>query len=400
MRILIIASFIPYPSDSGARIRTWEIAGRMRREHEVVFAFHVRSEEDLARAEAVRRLGFEVLTGWINRGPRAVWTLACEVLSGGVPLFGLRRSRDLETQLARMQAARPFDVVQIEHFELARYGWLVGAPGKTVRAIVLHDLLSVAYARMARVETSLLWRWWREYNAWRLAKYERQLLPGYDACIVVSAREGAAVRGFTGERTAVRVLPNCVDFEAKKFLGEPEPGPPALLFVGLFLHPPNVDAARWMVEKILPVIRKSHPACRLYLVGSDPLGSLSALAGKPGVTLTGHVDDLAPYYQQCNLAVVPLRAGGGTRLKILEAMAYGRAVVSTAVGAEGLEARDGEHLQLADGADDFAKAVIELLGDQALRDRLRRNARTLVEARYSWDVCAEAHVALYEERRR
>ena len=397
MRILIVASFIPYPPDSGARIRTWEIALRMQRANEVVFAFHVRSQADMERAEAIRQQGFQVVTGWIDSGARAVLTMAREVLSGGVPLFALRRSRDLETQLARMQAERPFDVIQIEHFELARYGRLIGAPDATVLSIVLHDVLSVAYTRMAKVEPSLPWRFWREYNSRRLARHERSLLAGYDACVTVSAKDSREIHDFTPPHTVIRALPNCVDFLAKAFLAEPETGPPTLLFVGLFVHPPNADAARWMVNEIFPIVRDTHLDCRLFLVGADPLQKLSALAGRPGVTLVGRVDELSPYYRQCNLAVVPLRAGGGTRLKILEAMAFGRAVVSTTLGAEGLDARGGEHLQLADTAEDFARAVINLLQDHALRQRLRRNARALVEQRYSWDDCAHAYLTLYEE---
>ncbi len=397
MRILIVASFIPFPPDSGARIRTWEIARRMQRTHEVTFGFHVRGEADQDRAEAVRRQGFTVVTGHINTGAGAIWTAAREVLSGGVPLFALRRSRELEMRLAQLHAARPFDVIQIEHFELAGYARLLEASGETVRAMILHDVLSVAYARMARIEANPLWRLWRAWNARQLAKAERKLLGTYDACITVSSRDSAAIGNCAHPGARVQVLPNCVDFTTKVFLPEPDPAPPVLLFVGLFVHPPNADAARWIVDEILPLVRETHPDCSLELVGDDPLRTLASLVGRPGVNLAGRADELEPCYRRCDVAVVPLRAGGGTRLKILEAMAFGRAVVSTTVGAEGLEARHGEHLLLADTPRDFARAVTELLDNRALRQRLRKNARALVERRYSWDDCAQAHLTLYAD---
>jgi glycosyltransferase involved in cell wall biosynthesis len=395
MRILIVASFIPYPPDSGARIRTWEIARRLQRDHQVVFALHVRSQSDLARIEAIRQHGFEVIAGRVNTGWRAVATTLREVLSGAPPLFGLRRSRELETELARVHAAAPFDVIQIEHFELARYAQIIGGLPETVRSIVLHDVLSIAYARIARVERRPFWRLWRRYNSFRLRAYERKLLPQYTVCVTVSDNDRAQIAGFVPPGK-IHVLSNCVDSETKTLLDEPPPGAPAILFVGLFLYPPNADAARWMVEEIVPSVRAILPNCSLYLVGGGASRRLRHLGRRPGVFLTGRVDDVAPYYARCQVATAPLRSGGGTRLKILEAMAYGRPVVSTTVGAEGLPVKNGEHLLFADTAQDFVRASVSLLLDPELRNRLRRNARSFVERGYRWDDCANAHLCLYE----
>ena len=348
--------------------------------------------------EAIRQHGFEVIAGWINTGLRAALVAAGEILSGGPPLFALRRSRDLEMQLARIHAATPFDVIQIEHFELARYARLIGGSSKTIRSIVLPDVLSVAYARIAVIERSLFWKIWRKYNAFRFHAFERRLLPEYDVCITVSTNDRATISPCT-EPAKIQVLPNGVDFKAKRFLEDTNAGPPSLLFVGLLLYPPNADAARWMIETILPRIREHVPDCRLYIVGDGaPIDLLELVhSHEPSVQLAGRVDELSPYYATCEIAVVPLRAGGGTRLKILEAMAFGRAVVSTSVGCEGLSVTDGEHLLLADTTEDFASAVVSLLRNPAERERLRRNARRLVEQYYDWNDSARAHVQIYED---
>ena len=393
MRILIIASFIPYPPDSGARIRTWEIARRLLQDHEVVFGFHLRFPSDLDRINAIRERGFEVVAGGIDKGLRAATTIATETLSGAPPLFALRRSRDLETQVVRLHAAKPFDVIQIEHFELARYSHLIGPP---VRSMVLVDILSISYARMAAIETNPFWKLWRRYNANRFKSYERKLLPDFDVCITVSEKDRQEISSYVAPGK-IQVLPNCVDSDAKVFLEEPVSAPPSLLFVGLLLYPPNADAACWMIEEILPRIRNSHPDCRLKIVGADPPRFLQDLAqaNRATVTLMGSVDELEPYYAGCCVAVVPLRAGGGTRLKILEAMAFGRPVVSTTLGAEGLHVKNLEHLLIADTAEGFARAVVRLLQDANLRKNLRQNARSLVEREYGWDKCAYAHLSLY-----
>jgi glycosyltransferase involved in cell wall biosynthesis len=393
-RILIVASFLPYPPDSGARIRTWEIARRLKRDHEIVFGVHVRREEDLARVEELRRQGFGVVTGRVNRGWRAACAVVRELVSGGPPLFALRRSHELETRLAKMHAEEPFDAIQVEHFELARYAGLIGGGG--ARAMVLHDVLSVAYARMARIERSVFWKMWRGYNAWRLRAYEKKLLREYGACIVMSEKDAAAIADCV-EAGRVHVFPNSVDCGAKRFLEEAGEGAPALLFVGLLMYPPNADAARWAMEEILPRVRERVPECRLWVVGDGASEELRELARARGAELAGRVEDVEPYYARCTVAVAPLRAGGGTRLKILEAMAFGRAVVATPLGCEGLKVRDGEELLVAETSEEFARAVVRLLLDREERERLRWNARRLVEEAYDWDECARAHVSMYEK---
>jgi glycosyltransferase involved in cell wall biosynthesis len=397
MRILIVASFIPWPPDSGARIRTWEIARRFQREHQVVFGLHVRCQEDLTRLDAIRGQGFEVIAGRVNSGLRALSVAVHEILAGGPPLFALRRSHELETKLASAHAAVPFDVIQIEHFELARYAELIDRRGgnrrRTVFSLVLHDLLSVAYARMADVEPDFWWRVWRRYNAMRLAIHERKLLPRYDLCITVSSNDQAEISRYL-DPAKVYLLPNCVDSATKTFLEERSGGPPALLFVGLLMYPPNADAARWLASEIFPRVRAIYPECRLYIVGDAAPPDLINLNGQ-GVELTGRVDSLGPWYAKCDVALAPVRAGGGTRLKILEAMAYGRPVVSTTLGAEGLSLRHGEHLLLADTTEDFALAIVEVIQNRALRIRLRKAARKLVEECYSWDKYVHRQLNLY-----
>jgi glycosyltransferase involved in cell wall biosynthesis len=325
-----------------------------------------------------------------------------EILTGGPPLFALRRSHELETKLAAAHAAHPFDVIQIEHFELARYADLIerrsAHRGPTVFSLVLHDLLSLSYARMAAVERSFGWRVWRRYNAMRLAIHERKLLPRYDLCVAVSPNDRDELSRYLYP-AKLHLLPNCVDSAAKAFLAEKAGGPPTLLFIGLLLYPPNADAARWLAREIFPRVRAIFPDCRLCIVGdAAPPDLRDDLTDRQGVELKGRLDDLEPCYAQCDVALAPLRAGGGTRLKILEAMAYGRPVVSTTLGAEGLSVRHGEHLLLADTAEDFALAVVEIIRNGDLRIRLRAAARKLTEERYSWDCHIRRQLNVYRER--
>jgi glycosyltransferase involved in cell wall biosynthesis len=153
---------------------------------------------------------------------------------------------------------------------------------------------------------------------------------------------------------------------------------------------PNVRAALWFCTEILPTIRRTRAECAISIVGAQPTPAIRALERLPGVTVTGPVADTRPYVTAAAVTVVPIRAGSGTRLKILEALALGRAVVSTTAGCEGIDVVDGEHLLVADEPDLFARYVVRLLGDAAERARLGAAGRRLVEARYGWDAAVAA----------
>jgi len=166
-------------------------------------------------------------------------------------------------------------------------------------------------------------------------------------------------------------------------------------------YPPNIDALRYFFREIHPRVARAVPGVRVLVVGRSPTPEVLAWSSRPGVTVTGSVPDVRPYLAEATLVVVPLRVGGGTRIKILECLAAGRAVVSTSVGAEGLGLRHGEQLMLADDPESFARHTADLLEDRALRQRLAEAGRLCVLARYSWselgqrfaEICARVAAA-------
>jgi glycosyltransferase involved in cell wall biosynthesis len=168
------------------------------------------------------------------------------------------------------------------------------------------------------------------------------------------------------------------------------------MFIGSMAYPPCVDAVLHFARGTLPLIRKAVDATEFWIVGANPHPDVVKLSGS-GIHVTGQVADVIPYYQQSTVCIVPLRAGGGTRLKILEAMALGRPVVSTTIGAEGLDVLDGTHLFIADTPEAFAEKTVRLLRDRQLYQHIAANARRLVEARYDWAKIAERLMDVYEE---
>jgi len=296
----------------------------------------------------------------------------------------------LQTELDRLSQRSTFDVIQVEHSYMAHY---VFPPGP---AVVLdeHNVEYEVRARSAavaapgprKVYDSLNWRKLRaeEERSWRAVA----------ACAVTSERDEASIR-MASPDTPTAVVPNAVDTQYFSPASGPA-DPLSVLFFGTMAYYPNVDAVVFFLREVMPRLRRSHPSVRLRIVGSLPPRAVTQLAG-PDVTITGFVDDVRPYLERASVVVAPLRIGGGTRLKILEAMAMGRPVVSTAVGAEGLAARHGREALIADDAESFAAQVARVLDDHDLAARIGLAARRLVEERYDWRASARVLEALYRK---
>jgi glycosyltransferase involved in cell wall biosynthesis len=249
--------------------------------------------------------------------------------------------------------------------------------------VVIDDgcVYHVSYARAARLAVAPLERLRGRVRTWRVRRLEAALARRARALVAVSEDEARLMRGLSPGRSVV-VAPNGVDVDAVK----PSPPGDALLFVGLLGYAPNRDAMEWFAREVLPLLGGEGPP--VLVAGRDPGPHLEALARRhPRLQLLGFVPDLAPLYARAAVFVNPMRGGGGTRLKMLGAMAAGKAVVSTTIGAEGLALTPGRDVVIADTPEAFAAAVRDLAADRERAARLGRAARTLVEARYRWEAC-------------
>jgi glycosyltransferase involved in cell wall biosynthesis len=232
-----------------------------------------------------------------------------------------------------------------------------------------------------RVRAQLTWL--------KLSAYLRRALPRFGACTVVSAREREHLRAAAPGYKRVEILPNAIDFAAyRDTFGCPRIN--TAVFSGALSYAPNLDAMRTFLAEIHPLIQRSEPDFRLRITGRTTGVDLDALPRPSGVEFTGHLDDIRPEVAQSWLSVVPLRLGGGTRLKILEAMALGTPVVSTPKGADGLAVTHEHNILLADEPAAFADCVVELLRSPELRRHLAAGGRQLVESTYDWRVVGQS----------
>jgi glycosyltransferase involved in cell wall biosynthesis len=306
--------------------------------------------------------------------------------------------------LAEILQAGSFDAVQMEGVHLSAYLPVIRAAAN--RPVLLsdwHNIESEILHRYSRVHASPL----RRVYAWRTAnlleRTETRFLAACDVHTVTSEREriGLQARNPAAE---IHVIPNGVDVQSFD-VSQPDSEAPrtSLVFAGSMDYSANIDAAVWFVNNMWPQLRSQHPELTFAIVGRDPTHEVRALAGDR-VNVTGTVPDVRPYYSGALAAVVPLRFGSGTRLKILEAMAAGIPVISTRLGAEGLDLEDGTHLLLADSEAEIIAAISRLATERELWLRLSRSGREVVSRLYDWRTLSEnlyrIHCSAVERRRR
>jgi polysaccharide biosynthesis protein PslH len=393
MKILFLTPQIPYPPRQGAALRNWGLIAGLARRHEVsILSFASATKTDPAD-EGARKKNDAILrqTCQVETAPLPIRSLSARLhamLFTRQPDMALRlASEAYALRLAAWLARESFDVVQIGGIEMSPYLGVLEAAHP--RPLIVFDNLNCEYLLQKRAFLTDLRaprRWigaaysfvqWR-----RLRRYEAQVCRRADRVVAVSAQDAAMLEDLV-PGLAPTVVPNGVNSAAYPVATDPVE-PFTLVFTGAMDFRPNVDAVLWFTRHVLPLIQAVAPETHLLVVGQRPHRRLDPLRANSAVTLTGWVAETQPYIARAAVYVAPLRIGGGTRLKLLEAMAMGKALVSTRLGAEGYPVEDGRELVLADSPEAFAAAVIELLHDPERRAALGRSARAFVEAQYDW----------------
>jgi len=395
MRILIIVDYLPYPLIGGGRIRIYNLLRRVASRHEVSLAAFLEKPEDAEGVLHLRQFCARVETASFHKRSRLakIPGMLRYALAGKPPELKLLHSEELVGKIRQLVSMVDFDIVQIES-RMGLYLETLSQNSRCKSILMFQNFTFQQDSRVFRVER----RWDRKLrallNSFAMGQWEPRYAERFDRCTTVSeADQGLLKRA--NPRLQVDVIPNGVDIQKYQRLPA-ENVLPVLLFIGNMEYPPCVDAVLYFCREIFPRIRRTIGAVELWIVGRDPRPEVLRLSGN-GMHVTGQVDDVIPYYRQSAVCVVPLRAGGGTRLKILEAMALGRPVVSTTIGCEGLEVVDGEHLLIADNPEQFAEKTVRLLTDRQLYQHISTNGRQLVETRYDWDKIAGRLMEVYAE---
>ena len=388
MKILIVSAQFPYPPRSGFAMRVYQLARQLAGRHDVTILSYAWAHE----REAVAALAEEISVHAVQREPMS---LRAKRTAQAVSMFSARPYYCREVYSAEMQRAirdlcsdRAFEIVQLESSFLCAFEF----PPGTNLVIDEHNIESEVFRRMCEGEKAPHRRLFNRVEYARFRRFEQRWWNQAGGCVVTSDRELPVVTAQAPHTPAV-VVPNGVDLDYFQ-PGEVPVQPDTAVFNGILTYRPNVDAALYLVDEIWPLVRRQRPNARLTIVGRARAEETERLR-RPGVEVTGEVPDIRPFLAQASVVAAPVRIGGGTRLKIVEGLAMGKAMVSTSLGCEGIPVRDRSHLMIANEPEGFAARIIELFDNPRLGSELGRAGRCLVEREYSWELASERLEPLY-----
>lgn len=390
MHILMLTQVLPYPLDSGPKFKTYHVLKYLAERHEVTLVSFVREDDDPRALAHLQSLCQAVYTAPMKRSRLQDAGFMLASLATNRPFLMLRDERPaMRTILQRVAGAQDgrkqppgFDVVYADQLNMAAYA--LGVPGRR-RVLDEHNILWALCRRICATLPQGPKRWALE-REWRLLRrYEREMTHRFDLILTVSEEDKAALAEIADGPAQIEVLPIAID---------PGPGPlsrnptePHILHLGTMFWPPNVDGVLWFAHEVYPRIRARLPQVRFSIVGADPPPEVRALSAQDAsIAVTGYVADAQPIIQKSSVLVVPLRAGGGMRVKILNALAQGLPVVTTTIGCEGIAVVPERDLLVADTPEEFAEAVLRVLMEEELARALAAHGRRLVEEKYDYRV--------------
>ena len=396
MHLLFLTPWHPWPPDNGSRIRVSQLLRSLTARHEVSLITFA-GEPEAPDAEGLVALG--LCRRAVVLPERAFARTTSSRLRGlfspmpshlyAVPTAGMK------TAARRILAQHPAQAIITTTTTIAEVGISLPAPCHILEehnflGRMMRDRFEAASGPLAKARA---WATWRKDIAW-----ERRLFHRFDLVTMVSETDKAAIQAMACATTRIEVVPNGVDAAACALVqAAAQPVPDTVIYPGALTYDANLDAVRWFAAEVWPIVRRARPNARFLVTGKTDGVDTASLAQTPGLQLTGYLPDVRPTLAAAQVCVIPLRQGGGSRLKVLEAMALGVPVLSTNKGTEGLEVEDGRHCVVADEAEVFASALNRLLGDQDAGQRLARAALDEVVTHYDWGPIAERFLALVEQ---
>jgi glycosyltransferase involved in cell wall biosynthesis len=390
MHAVIVDGDISYPPTSGKRLRTLNLMLPLAKRHQLTYI----GRGDASRAEAKEAVAFlqdhgirtllvdHPLAG--KSGPLFYARLAANLLSPEPYSVTSHYSRPMCEAVAAYAAAHPVDVWQ---FEWPAYVQTLSQPGAK-KVLIAHNVDSLIWERYTQTETSFLKRFYIRRQWRKFERFERRVFREVTQLVAVSEEDAGIMRERFGVENPA-VVDNGID---RAFFEQVQrrPDPQRILFLGALDWLPNLDAVKLLLDDIMPRLRQQRADVKLSIVGRKPPAWLrERTRDNRAVELHADVPDVRPYLAECSVMTVPLRIGGGSRLKILEALACGVPVVSTAVGAEGLRLRPGEDYVLADGSDGMARALLDALQEPLRVQEMARRVRPFVLEQYDWSAQAD-----------
>lgn len=392
MKALIIAPFCPYPLVFGGAIRLYHLIKMFSLFSDVTLLAYRSWSRDGDHLGDLKQLGTRAILVDDHplRGQRKWRLMARAVVTGKTFQYYSHYADHFQHKLDALLQHEHFDYIVTDFSQM---GYLRYDHSKAFTILDLHNIEHELLERRAQFSRNPIKKWVLAWEAKKFRRDELAICRQFDLVLAPSQRETNELHALLPE-ISIKTIPNSIDSDYFA-LRSSKPRGKQIIFVGTTQVDANRDGVLYFMDAIFPLIERRVPEISFTIIGGSPPPEIRALGERPNVTVTGFVPDVRPYMEGAAAMVVPLRIGGGTRLKILEGLAFGVPTISTSLGSEGINVRDGQHLMLADTPDEFADKVIQVLDDHMLQERLRTNGRTLVEHEYSWQaVGKQLHAAI------
>jgi glycosyltransferase involved in cell wall biosynthesis len=407
MRIAFLTQVLPFPLDAGAKVRAYYTLRKLAEHHDVRLISFRRSTDSDEATEHLKSFCNSITTVPIERSKARDALDLLASLPSSTP-FLIRRDRrpqmDTAIRLALFNGQQTIDAVHADQLWMAPYALRAASESQPASrpALVLdqHNAVMQVPRRLAIAESNPIKRAILRLEDYKLRDFEPSILKAFDRVVWVTEEDRRAVQAAAEgtlpvDRTS-EVIPICVSPEDMPHVDRAR-GSKRVTFLGGLHWPPNAEGISWFAREIWPRVHQRCPEAILTVIGKDPPVGLTNLMNGRSIELTGYVDDPTPYLRETAAFIVPLLSGGGMRVKILDAWCWGLPVVSTRVGAEGVSAVDSDNALLADSALQFGDAVLQLIDDSALNDRIARGGRRTIEREYDWRTRYESWCEIYDQ---
>lgn len=388
MRILYLSQLIPYPADAGPKVRIFNVLQYLNNAgHELTLVAFCRENDDEAQIDHVRQYCKEVHTVLMRRSRvKDVWYLGSSLLRQRPFLIERDTVAEMHSLVRTLVRQNEFDAVHADQLWMAQYALTAkdADPGLTA-VLDQHNAVYLIPERLAESADNPVIKPILKQESKNMARFEVDVCQQFDEVVWVTAEDKTAVAkvaNWAEDKIEGTVIPICVDPQNKPLLERRE-GARRVTFLGGLHWPPNAAGIIWFAKEVWPLVQQAVPEAQLTVMGKDPPEELTQL-GLANLDVTGYVDDVVPYLRETAVFVVPLHAGGGMRVKIVDGWSWGLPIVSTTIGAEGIGYTDGHDLLIADDAQTFAQATIKLLRDPAFSHTLGQNGRETLETHYDW----------------
>ncbi|MCE5199277.1 MAG: glycosyltransferase family 4 protein [Armatimonadota bacterium] len=392
-KILFLAHLFPLPLDSGGKIKSFHTLKILSSMHDVAVLAYVRNQDEMQRLDELRHVCSSVTIVSLVRGKfRNVADLTSSLISRKSFIVSRDYRREMQEAFTRLVGDFQPDVVHIDHLQMAQFvdfnaSYRTVLDNHNVECMIIKRIAESSKSTMERMCASIEWP--------KLRAYELDACRRCDAVLTVSEEDKATLQEFNQSLANIHTVPIGVDTDYFASV-ERVNNSKNIISIGTMYWPPNIDSMLYFYREILPLVKREVPDCTLTIIGQRPAAAIKKLESDPAVKVTGTVDDVREPARDCGAFVVPLRSGSGVRVKILNAFAMGLPVVSTTVGVEGITAKHGEHLMIADSPADFSRCVAQVLKDPWLAEKLGNNGRKLVAESYSWQKVGERLLNVYE----